>query len=136
MSEESLRVNLLDFDRDGLIEYCESLGEKRFRAIQLLRWIHRHCVGDFSQMTDLAKAFRAKLETNCEICAPRPIWDKLSADGTRKWLFDVGNVKQLSKIFTDIYKNKVDKDNMIDCATESLYRFESKVINKQIMDLL
>ena len=82
MSEESLRVNLLDFDRDGLIEYCESLGEKRFRAIQLLRWIHRHCVGDFSQMTDLAKAFRAKLETNCEICAPRPIWDKLSADGT------------------------------------------------------
>ena len=99
MSEESLRVNLLDFDRDGLIEYCESLGEKRFRAIQLLRWIHRHCVGDFSQMTDLAKAFRAKLETNCEICAPRPIWDKLSADGTRKWLFDVGNGNAVETVF-------------------------------------
>ena len=99
MTEQSLKVNLLDFDRDGLVEYCESLGEKRFRAIQLLRWIHRHCVGDFSQMTDLAKAFRAKLETNCEIRAPHPIWDKLSADGTRKWLFDVGNGNAVETVF-------------------------------------
>lgn len=99
MTEQSLKVNLLDFDRDGLVEYCESLGEKRFRAIQLLRWIHRHCVGDFSQMTDLAKTFRAKLETNCEIRAPHPIWDKLSADGTRKWLFDVGNGNAVETVF-------------------------------------
>lgn len=99
MTEQSLKVNLLDFDRDGLVEYCESLGEKRFRAIQLLRWIHRHCVGDFSQMTDLAKVFRAKLETNCEIRAPHPIWDKLSADGTRKWLFDVGNGNAVETVF-------------------------------------
>ena len=69
--------------------------------------------------------------SNCKY-GPREIL----LNGSAGLLFDVGNVKQLSKIFTDIYKNKVDKDNMIDCATESLYRFESKVINKQIMDLL
>ena len=54
------RVNLLNMDREGLIAYCESLGEKRFRAIQLLRWIHRHCEGEIENMTDLAKSFRAK----------------------------------------------------------------------------
>ena len=51
-------TNLLDFDLDGLAAYCEQLGEKRFRATQLFRWIHQRGVRDFSQMTDLAKSLR------------------------------------------------------------------------------
>lgn len=93
------RVNLLNLDREGLIAYCEGLGEKRFRAIQLLRWIHRHCEGDIENMTDLAKSFRAKLLNESEIRAPEPIWDKLSSDGTRKWLFDVGNGNAVETVF-------------------------------------
>ena len=54
MTDSGARVNLLGLDRDGLIAYCESLGEKKFRAIQLQRWIHRHCEGDFENMTDEA----------------------------------------------------------------------------------
>lgn len=99
MNQTTDRVNLLDLDRDGLVAFCESMGEKRFRAIQLLRWIHRHCVGDFEKMTDLAKSFRAKLVDRTEIRPPSPIWDKKSADGTRKWLFDVGNGNAIETVF-------------------------------------
>ena len=99
MTQNSDRVNLLDLDREGLIAFCDQMGEKRFRAIQLLRWIHRHCEGDFEKMTDLAKAFRAKLTQRTEIRAPSPIWDKKSADGTRKWLFDVGNGNAIETVF-------------------------------------
>lgn len=99
MSENSERVNLLNFDRDELIAYCESLGEKRFRAVQLLRWMHKHCVGDFDKMTDLAKSFRAKLEASCEIRGPVAIRDKISFDGTRKWLFDVGSGNAVETVF-------------------------------------
>ena len=54
-------VNLLGLDLDALVALCEELGEKRFRAVQLFRWIHQRGVSDFAQMTDLAKSFRAKL---------------------------------------------------------------------------
>ena len=99
MNQTTDRVNLLDLDRDGLVAFCEAMGEKRFRAIQLLRWIHRHCVGDFEKMTDLAKSFRAMLVDRTEIRPPSPIWDKKSADGTRKWLFDVGNGNAIETVF-------------------------------------
>ena len=51
-----MTTNLLDFDLQGLVAYCEQLGEKRFRATQLFRWIHQRGAKDFSQMTDLAKS--------------------------------------------------------------------------------
>ena len=59
-------VNLLEFDLDGLAAYCEQLGEKRFRATQLFRWIHHRGASDFSQMSDLAKSLRAKLSTRID----------------------------------------------------------------------
>ena len=55
-------VNLLDFDLEGLAAFCERLGEKRFRATQLFRWIHQRGASDFDQMTDLAKSLREKLK--------------------------------------------------------------------------
>jgi 23S rRNA (adenine2503-C2)-methyltransferase len=62
-------VNLLDFDLDGLTAFCESLGEKRFRATQLFRWIHQRGVADFGQMTDLAKSLRDKLAGRATVTA-------------------------------------------------------------------
>ena len=58
----SLTVNLLDLDAHGLVAYCDSLGEKPFRAKQLQRWIHQYGAADFDGMTDLAKSLREKLE--------------------------------------------------------------------------
>ena len=82
-------VNLLDFDLDGLAAYCEQLGEKRFRATQLFRWIHQKGAREFDQMSDLAKSLREKLQTSAVITPLEPISRHDSADGTIKWLFDV-----------------------------------------------
>ena len=64
------QVNLLDLDRDGLTAYVESLGEKRFRATQLFRWIHQKGVAELDAMTDLARSLRDKLRGEIEMLAP------------------------------------------------------------------
>ena len=85
-----MNTNLLDFDLDGLAAYCEQLGEKRFRATQLFRWIHQRGASDFDQMSDLAKSLREKLKACAHITALPVLTEHVSADGTVKWLFDVG----------------------------------------------
>ena len=92
-------INLLDFDLDALAATCERLGEKRFRAVQLFRWIHQRGARDFDQMTDLAKSLRAKL-AGCATVRPLPvISEHISADGTVKWLFDVGAGNAVESVF-------------------------------------
>lgn len=81
------RQNLLELDRAGLERFFEEvLGEKRYRAHQVMKWIHHRYVTDFDQMTDLGKALRAKLREHAEVVAPNVVFDKPSADGTHKWL--------------------------------------------------
>ncbi len=92
-------TNLLDFDLEALSAYCERLGEKRFRAVQLFRWIHQRGARDFDQMSDLAKSLRAKL-AGCATIRPLPvISEHISADGTVKWLFDVGAGNAVESVF-------------------------------------
>jgi 23S rRNA (adenine2503-C2)-methyltransferase len=85
-----MAVNLLDFDLEGLTAFCEGLGEKRFRAVQLFRWIHQKGAADFEAMSDLAKSLRGKLASSAEVRGLPLISEHISADGTTKWLFDVG----------------------------------------------
>jgi 23S rRNA (adenine2503-C2)-methyltransferase len=92
-------VNLLDFDLDGLAAYCESLGEKRFRATQLFRWIHQKGAADFGAMTDLAKSLRDKLAGAAEVRPLAVATEQASADGTIKWLFDVGGGNAVEAVF-------------------------------------
>jgi 23S rRNA (adenine2503-C2)-methyltransferase len=92
-------ANLLDFDLEGLAAYCDGLGEKRFRATQLFRWIHQKGAGNFAQMSDLAKSLRDKLATCAEIRPLSVISEHTSADGTVKWLFDVGNGDAIETVF-------------------------------------
>ncbi len=94
-----MTVNLLDFDRRGLIAYCEQLGEKSFRATQLFRWIHQKGESDFSLMSDLAKPLRDKLAQNAHVKGLSIISQKESADGTIKWLFDVGGGNAVEAVF-------------------------------------
>ena len=94
-----MAVNLLDFDLEGLSAYCEGLGEKRFRAVQLFRWIHQKGASDFEQMSDLAKSLRGKLAGVAEVRAPAVISEHVSADGTVKWLFDVGAGNAVETVF-------------------------------------
>ena len=92
-------VNLLDFDLDGLTSYCQGLGEKGFRATQLFRWIHQRGVADFGQMSDLAKSLREKLTGRARVAALPVISQHESADGTIKWLFDVGGGNAVESVF-------------------------------------
>jgi len=92
-------VNLLGMDAEQLVAYCGGLGEKPFRAKQLLRWIHQFGASDFAEMTDLAKSLRDKLATRAIIAAPAIISDHLSSDGTRKWLIDVGQGNAVETVF-------------------------------------
>ena len=85
-----MRANLLDYDLEGLVRFCERLGEKRFRAVQLFRWIHQRGASDFEAMSDLAKSLREKLKTGAMVQAMPVVSQQESADGTIKWLFDVG----------------------------------------------
>ena len=91
--------NLLDFDLDGLAAYCEQLGEKRFRATQLFRWIHQRGASDFDQMTDLAKSLREKLKRCAHISGLNVAAQQESQDGTIKWLFDVGGGNAVEAVF-------------------------------------
>ncbi len=92
-------ANLLEFDLDGLAAFCEKLGEKKFRATQLFRWIHQRGASDFAQMTDLAKSLREKLAGTARVEALPVLTQHLSADGTIKWLFDVGDGNAVEAVF-------------------------------------
>ena len=94
-----MTVNLLDLDLEGLAGYCEELGEKRFRATQLFRWIHQKGASGFDQMTDLARSLREKLATRACIQAMPVISCHESTDGTIKWLFDAGDGNAVEAVF-------------------------------------
>lgn len=91
--------SLLDLDLDAMAAFCERLGEKRFRATQLFRWVHQRGASDFAQMTDLAKSLRSKLQGQAHIQALPLISEHESADGTIKWLFDVGAGNAIETVF-------------------------------------
>jgi 23S rRNA (adenine2503-C2)-methyltransferase len=94
-----MTANLLDFDLEGLAAFVESLGEKRFRATQLFRWIHQRGAADFGEMSDLAKSLRAKLAGAARIEGLAVVSQQESADGTIKWLFDVGGGDAVEAVF-------------------------------------
>ena len=94
-----MTVNLLDLDAAGLERFFAEMGEKPFRAKQLLRWMHRFGQSDFAAMTDIAKSLREKLVGVASITPPAIISDKLSDDGTRKFLFDVGAGNAIESVF-------------------------------------
>ncbi len=94
-----MTANLLEFDLEGLAVFCEGLGEKRFRATQLFRWIHQKGASEFDQMSDLAKSLREKLKAHAHVQALPVVSEHFSADGTIKWLFDVGDGNAVETVF-------------------------------------
>jgi 23S rRNA (adenine2503-C2)-methyltransferase len=95
----SSTLNLLGLDAQGLHAQALAWGEKPFRATQLMRWVHQRGVSQFSEMSDLAKSFRAHLSENCSVQTLPVVQDHVSTDGTRKWLFDVGQGDAIETVF-------------------------------------
>ncbi len=97
--EASEKVNLLGLSTSKLIDFFESIGEKRFRAIQVQKWIHQNGVDDFSVMSNLSKPLREKLGQIAEIRAPKVIKQLDSKDGTRKFLIEVSGDNVVETVF-------------------------------------
>jgi len=94
------KQNLLDLDREGLeLFFADSLGEKRYRAHQVMKWIHHRHVSDFEAMTDLGKALRVKLQERAEVLVPKVHFEKPSADGTHKWLLGMDGKNAIETVF-------------------------------------
>lgn len=94
-----MATNLLNYDVKGLADFCLKIGEKPFRAKQLLRWIHQSGISDFVDMSDLAKSLREKLTILAVIESPQIISDYVAVDGTRKWLLSVGAGNGIETVF-------------------------------------
>ena len=93
------KTNLLGLDREGLTAFFASLGEKSFRASQVMKWIHQQDVSDFQLMNNISKSLREQLEVLAEIKAPEVVLDELSSDGTRKWVLKLDDGNQIETVY-------------------------------------
>jgi len=98
-SSEANRTNLMGLDRQAMENYFVGIGEKSFRASQVMKWVHQLGVSDFAQMTNLSKGLREQLSQQAEITLPEIISDELSVDGTRKWLLKVPGKSAIEMVF-------------------------------------
>jgi 23S rRNA (adenine2503-C2)-methyltransferase len=121
-----MKVNLLDFDAEGLAAWFAGRGEKPFRARQVLRWMHRSGEEDFGRMTDVAKSLREALSVDAEIRGPVPVGDSVAADGTRKWLLDVDNEVGASNAIETVFIPEANRGTLcvstqVGCALECAF---------------
>ena len=100
MTETSVEnVNLLGLTLPKMEAFCLSIGEKKFRGAQLVKWIHQQGVTDFDQMTNLSKSFRDQLKSIAEVRPPRVTFQGDSTDGTRKWLMEVDGGSKIETVY-------------------------------------
>ena len=111
------RFNLLGEPRSALEDWFIRSGEKRFRAAQIIRWIHERGVICFDDMTNIGKTLRDRLQAHCEVRAPRIVDTQHSADGTRKWLMQVGSGNCIETVFIpDGNRGTVCISSQVGCA--------------------
>ena len=99
IAPEEVRVNLLGYSESALVEFFAGLGEKPFRARQVLQWMHQRNIDTFAEMTDLSEDLRAQLAEIATIRLPEPISEQTSTDGTMKWLFESGAGQAVESVF-------------------------------------
>lgn len=99
MTKVNNKINLAEFSFTKMRDYFQSLGEKPFRATQMLRWIHQRGVTDFVQMTDMSKALRERLADIAEVKMPRIVDEFLATDGCHKWIVEVSSGSRVEMVF-------------------------------------
>ena len=113
------RTNLLDLDRDGLRAFFVELGEKPFRAEQVMKWVYHYGVTDFNEMTNISRPLRERLADIAEIRAPQVLSCQDSADGTRKWLFAISGGNSIECVFIpDEDRNTLCISTQVGCALD------------------
>ncbi len=93
------KTNLLDLNREGMEAFFAQMGEKPFRASQVMKWIYHYGIDDFDAMTNLSKALRERLRTTAEIRLPEVVAEQPSQDGTRKWVLKLDSHNSVETVF-------------------------------------
>ena len=115
----SERINLLDFDRQGMEELVVALGAKPFHGRNLLKWIHKHGVTDFERMTDLPKSLREQLESRYEVYVPEIVFEQPSFDGTTKWVLELRDGQRIETVYIpDGDRSTICVSSQVGCALE------------------
>lgn len=112
------KINLLDLNRQQMREFFAKMGEKPFRADQVMKWIYHYCCDDFEQMTDINKVLRNKLQSVAEIRAPEVSEEQRSADGTIKWAIKVGDQQVETVFIPDGDRATLCVSSQVGCALE------------------
>ncbi len=99
MTTDPPKTNLLGLDREGLRAFFVELGEKPYRADQVMKWIYHRLESDFHAMTDLGKALRDKLDASCYVGPPATMYEKVSTDGTHKWLLGMNGGNAIEAVY-------------------------------------
>ncbi|MBI6272640.1 bifunctional tRNA (adenosine(37)-C2)-methyltransferase TrmG/ribosomal RNA large subunit methyltransferase RlmN [Proteus mirabilis] len=115
---QKTKINLLDLNRKQMRELFVSMGEKPFRADQIMKWIYHYCYDDFDQMTDINKVLRAKLKEIAEIKAPEVSEEQRSADGTIKWAIKVGSQQVETVYIPENDRATLCVSSQVGCALE------------------
>ena len=112
------KINLLDLNRQQMREFFAEMGEKPFRADQVMKWIYHYCFDDFEQMTDINKGLRAKLQRVAEIRAPEVAEEQRSTDGTIKWAIKVGDQQVETVYIPEGDRATLCVSSQVGCALE------------------
>lgn len=112
-----MTINLLDLNAKQLADFCVGIGEKSFRAKQLLRWIHQFGEVNFTEMSDLSKGLRKKLSDAVVAEPPGIISHHIAEDGTRKWLLSVGEGNGIETVFIpELNRGTLCVSSQVGCA--------------------
>ncbi|CNL21444.1 ribosomal RNA large subunit methyltransferase N [Yersinia frederiksenii] len=114
----SSKINLLDLNRQQMREFFAEMGEKPFRADQVMKWMYHYCYDDFEQMTDINKGLRAKLQRVAEIRAPEVAQEQRSTDGTIKWAIKVGDQQVETVYIPEGDRATLCVSSQVGCALE------------------
>ncbi|CDL86791.1 bifunctional tRNA (adenosine(37)-C2)-methyltransferase TrmG/ribosomal RNA large subunit methyltransferase RlmN [Xenorhabdus cabanillasii] len=112
------KINLLDLNRKQMRQFFVEMGEKPFRADQVMKWIYHYCYDDFEQMTDINKVLRAKLQQVAEISAPEVAEEQRSSDGTIKWAITVGDQQVETVYIPEDDRATLCVSSQVGCALE------------------
>ncbi|WP_226893957.1 bifunctional tRNA (adenosine(37)-C2)-methyltransferase TrmG/ribosomal RNA large subunit methyltransferase RlmN [Proteus sp. FME41] len=115
---QKTKINLLDLNRKQMRELFVSMGEKPFRADQIMKWMYHYCYDDFDQMTDINKVLRNKLKEIAEIKAPEVSEEQRSTDGTIKWAITVGDQQVETVYIPEDDRATLCVSSQVGCALE------------------
>ncbi len=119
---EQQKTDLLGMDRQAMEAFFKSIGEKPFRAGQVMKWIHQFGISDFSEMTNLGKGLREKLSQVAQIRTPKIVAEQVSSDGTIKWLLEVDNQNSVETVYIpEKNRGTLCISSQVGCALECTF---------------